>query len=113
MNVLTLDNSGLGFPVVGGLSAEDAERQQRYALEKLEKDAKLQEMCYKGFQSCILGYPTAEPKALFQAILPLLAPSASFAVFHPVLQPLAECMNELMVSSASSVYVQTTLSETS
>ena len=93
------------FHTAGQISAEDKERQQRYAMEKVEKDAKLQNVCEQGFQSCIVGYPTAEPKALFQAVLPLLAPSACFAVFFPVLQPLAECMNELIVSSKTPTHL--------
>lgn len=35
------------------------------------------------------------PSALLQRMLPLLAPSASFAVWCPFLQPLAEAMQEM------------------
>lgn len=73
------------------------EQNIKFAQERAEKDAKLQDICQKGFQSCIVGYPTAEPNAIMQAVLPLLAPSASFAIFFPSLQPLAECMDELIV----------------
>lgn len=40
------------------------------------------------------------PSALLQRVLPLLAPSASFAVWCPFLQPLADAMQEMQARHA-------------
>ncbi len=39
-----------------------------------------------------------QPTALLQSALPLLQPSAAFAVFSPTLQPLAEALQALTAS---------------
>lgn len=81
------------------LSAEDEARQAQFAREREEKEVALKAACLAGFQACIVCAPLADPGAVFEAVFPLLAPSASFAVFFHALQPLAECMNSLVVSS--------------
>lgn len=45
-----------------------------------------------GFSSMIVAAPNEPAAALVGKLLPLLAPSASFAIYHTHLQPLAECM---------------------
>jgi hypothetical protein len=79
------------------LSAADIERQAQFAREKEEKEATLKAVCRTGFQTCIISAPLADPRAVFEGVFPLLAPSASFAIFFHALQPLAECMNALVV----------------
>lgn len=56
-----------------------------------------QRACSLGFTGCVLAVPGVQPLALLQKVLPLLAPSAAFAVFSNWLQPLAECMLALQV----------------
>ena len=47
------------------------------------------------FNSCILAAPGLSPLALVRHVLPLLAPSASLAVYSPWPQPLAEALDAL------------------
>ena len=47
------------------------------------------------FSSCIVVMSTVEPKSAFFTLLPLLAPSSSFAILSPIMQSLAECMHAL------------------
>ncbi|KAG2484255.1 hypothetical protein HYH03_016900 [Edaphochlamys debaryana] len=51
-----------------------------------------------GFDSCLLANPRLHPTALLAAVWPLLAPSATFAVYSPWAQPLAETLTHLQVS---------------
>lgn len=51
-----------------------------------------------GFSSCIIALPKVHPTAALAAIWPLLAPSASFVVFSPWAQPLAEAHTHLQAS---------------
>jgi tRNA (adenine-N(1)-)-methyltransferase non-catalytic subunit len=61
------------------------------------------------FSGCILCTPTLHPTTVLKALFPLLAPSASFAVWSQHLQPLAEAMNDLRHSgSAVGLLVQET-----
>ena len=53
--------------------------------------------CRRGFSCCVLACPDVQPMALLRKALPLLAPSACFAIFSNYLQPLAECMHQLQV----------------
>ena len=64
-----------------------------------ERREKMQALCQKGFQSCMIACPSASPTSLMRAVLPLLAPSASFSVFSPSIEPLADCLEELKVDS--------------
>jgi tRNA (adenine-N(1)-)-methyltransferase non-catalytic subunit len=54
-----------------------------------------------GFTSCIIAAPKLWPAAILAQVLPLLAPSATFAVFSPWLQPLAEAMAALTASRSA------------
>lgn len=54
--------------------------------------------CSFGFDSCILASPNIDPTVLLRRVMPLLAPSASFAVFSNWMQPLADCMFKLQVT---------------
>ena len=54
--------------------------------------------CSVGFDSCILASPNVDPTVLLRRVMPLLAPSASFAVFSNWMQPLADCMFKLQVT---------------
>lgn len=51
-----------------------------------------------GFSSCIIAAPQLLPSAILDAVLPLLAPSATFVIFSPYMQPLAEALHELTIS---------------
>lgn len=51
-----------------------------------------------GFNSCIVAAPKLHPTAVMSQLLPLLAPSASFVVYSPWVQPLAECLHHLQAS---------------
>lgn len=59
---------------------------QAAATQKLLKG-----ICKTGFDCCILAAPGHHPTSLMKKLMPLLAPSASFAVFTNWQQPLAEC----------------------
>jgi tRNA (adenine58-N1)-methyltransferase non-catalytic subunit len=61
------------------------------------------------FSGCILCNTILHPKTALQALLPLLAPSASFAVWSQTLQPLADTMSELRsTGTAVNLMVQET-----
>ncbi|KAK9841476.1 hypothetical protein WJX74_006546 [Apatococcus lobatus] len=47
------------------------------------------------FTSCIIAAPAVSPGAAWHWLRPFLAPSASFAIFSPHMQPLAEFMQTL------------------
>lgn len=47
------------------------------------------------FTSCIIACQGVSPTELLTAVLPLLAPSATFALALPLVAPLAECMEAL------------------
>ncbi|KAH8938650.1 hypothetical protein BDL97_16G094800 [Sphagnum fallax] len=49
----------------------------------------------QGFSSLIIGAPYLDPWTVAQCMLPLLASSAPFVIYHPYSQPLAECMHHL------------------
>jgi tRNA (adenine-N(1)-)-methyltransferase non-catalytic subunit len=53
------------------------------------------------FTSFILNVPSINPAVALRAVLPLLVPSASFAVASATLQPLAECMHELRAAGTA------------
>jgi tRNA (adenine-N(1)-)-methyltransferase non-catalytic subunit len=53
------------------------------------------------FSSCIITMPSLEPKAALFTVLPLLAPSSTFAMLSPIMQPLAECMHALRASECA------------
>jgi len=54
---------------------------------------------HAGFTSCIIAAPSVDPISLMQEVLPLLQPSTQFVVYSQWIQPLAECLNYLMVRS--------------
>ena len=51
----------------------------------------LKAVCKTGFDCCIVAAPSNHPTGVVKKLLPLLAPSASFAIFSNWQQPLAEC----------------------
>jgi tRNA (adenine-N(1)-)-methyltransferase non-catalytic subunit len=53
------------------------------------------ELARARFTSCLLAAPKLHTTQLLDAVLPLLAPSAAFAIFSPWPQPLAEAMSAL------------------
>ena len=61
----------------------------------------LQALVRHGFGSCLIAAPALQPAAAVQRLLPFLAPSASFVVYSPFLQPLAEAMTTLQASKAA------------
>jgi tRNA (adenine-N(1)-)-methyltransferase non-catalytic subunit len=61
------------------------------------------------FSGCIICNPTLQPKTALNALLPLLAPSACFAVWSQYLDPLVDAMNTLRsTGSAVNLMVQET-----
>lgn len=54
-----------------------------------------QRWAQRGFTSLVVAALHISPSAAAQSLLPLLAPSSSFAIYHTYLQPLAECMHKL------------------
>jgi hypothetical protein len=68
----------------------------------------LQQLLQPGFTSCIIAAPKLHAAALLREVLPLLQPSASFVVYSPYLQPLAEAQAEL---SAGRLAVQLQVQE--
>ncbi|XP_024026582.1 tRNA (adenine(58)-N(1))-methyltransferase non-catalytic subunit trm6 isoform X2 [Morus notabilis] len=50
-----------------------------------------------GFSSLIVAAPDLDPWSLVKDLLPLLASSATFAIYHQFLQPLATCMHNLQL----------------
>ncbi|XP_078167655.1 eukaryotic initiation factor 3 gamma subunit family protein [Carex rostrata] len=51
-----------------------------------------------GFTSLIVAAPEMDVESLIMDLLPLLAYSAPFAIYHQYLQPLATCMHKLQAS---------------
>ncbi|KAF3323856.1 tRNA (adenine(58)-N(1))-methyltransferase non-catalytic subunit trm6 isoform X2 [Carex littledalei] len=51
-----------------------------------------------GFTSLIVAAPDMDVESLIMDLLPLLAYSAPFAIYHQYLQPLATCMHKLQAS---------------
>ena len=80
-----------------GPAHELSEEDKAYAASRKERNDKIRRLCRQGFQSCIIAAPDVQPLILMKTVLPLLAPSASFAIFFATLQPLADCMQELQV----------------
>ena len=68
----------------------------------------LRSICKTGFNCCIVAAPANHPTNVMTKIMPLLAPSASFAVFSNWQQPLAECHLALQQSKQA---VNLTLAE--
>ncbi|EFJ43222.1 hypothetical protein VOLCADRAFT_119181 [Volvox carteri f. nagariensis] len=64
----------------------------------LPRPEHLRAVLTSGFDSCLVALPRVHPTALLAAVWPLLAPSATFAVFSPWAQPLAEAMSHLQTS---------------
>lgn len=65
-------------------------RQQRDAAAAAT-EALLRSTCQTGFDCCIIAAPSNQPIGILRQLLPLLAPSACFALFSNWQQPLAEC----------------------
>lgn len=80
-------------PAGQGLLSGDSGPQMR----SLVKALACMQACSLGFSSCILASPNIDPSVLLRRVMPLLAPSASFAIFSNWLQPLADCMFKLQV----------------
>ncbi|KAL3140277.1 hypothetical protein ABBQ38_004545 [Trebouxia sp. C0009 RCD-2024] len=68
----------------------------------------LKSMCKTGFNCCIVAAPSNHPSSVMAKLMPLLAPSASFAIFSNWQQPLAECHLALQQSKQA---VNLTLAE--
>ncbi|KAL3153820.1 hypothetical protein ABBQ32_013398 [Trebouxia sp. C0010 RCD-2024] len=68
----------------------------------------LKSICKTGFDCCIVAAPSNHPSSVMAKLMPLLAPSASFAIFSNWQQPLAECHLALQQSKQA---VNLTLAE--
>ncbi|GLC34740.1 hypothetical protein PLESTB_001158300 [Pleodorina starrii] len=71
----------------------------------LPRPEHLRAVLTSGFDSCLVASPRVHPTAVLAAVWPLLAPSATFAVFSPWSQPLAEALSHLQ-SSRNAVLLQ-------
>jgi hypothetical protein len=60
-------------------------------------DSERADMVKVGFTSLLLAAPRFDYSKVMQMVLPLLCPSASFALFSPSLQPLTECFQALQL----------------
>ncbi|EFN52089.1 hypothetical protein CHLNCDRAFT_139358 [Chlorella variabilis] len=78
-------------------AAEQAKNKQQHGEQQPPAGAAQlqQQQLQPPFNSCILAATNLSPLALVRHVLPLLAPSASLAVFCPWQQPLAEAMDAL------------------
>ena len=65
-------------------------REQREAAAEATQEL-LKGICKSGFDCCIVAAPGHHPVSVMTKLMPLLAPSASFAIFSNWQQPLAEC----------------------
>ena len=74
---------------------EKQEQARRMRLQREAAAAATQELlncvCKTGFDCCIVAAPSSHPTSVMTKLMPLLAPSASFAVFSNWPQLLAEC----------------------
>lgn len=64
----------------------------------LAGDEDIETMARQGFTSLVVVAPKLEPTALLTALLQLLNPSASVAVYASSLPPLAECFQKLQAT---------------
>lgn len=60
-------------------------------------------LTHPGFTSCIIAAPKTDPAALLDQIWPLLAPSASFALFSTWIQPLVAAHAHLQARKQSAL----------
>ncbi|QDZ18556.1 non-catalytic subunit Trm6 of tRNA (Adenine(58)-N(1))-methyltransferase [Chloropicon primus] len=76
----------------GDNAADGGEHQKRkfYFPRKASRE-QMVELVRSGFSSLILAAPSYSPESLIDKLACILAPSASFAIFSPWLQPLADC----------------------
>eukprot|EP00897_Mesotaenium_endlicherianum_P004009 jgi/Mesen1/3636/ME000020S03167 len=79
----------------GGKRGQDKKAGRAASLEDCQHWAR------HGFTSLVVAAPGLNTQALLTAVLPLLAPSAPFAIFHNYAQPLAEAMMALQKSRAA------------
>lgn len=54
-----------------------------------------------GFSSCIIAAPKTHPTAALAAMWPLLSPSATWVVYSPWIQPLAEAFVQLQAAKCA------------
>ncbi|KAJ3706202.1 hypothetical protein LUZ61_009907 [Rhynchospora tenuis] len=85
-----LDSRDNGDDTLTGLKAVKPGRKASPEIVKSWKD--------NGFTSLIVAAPEMDVESLIMDLLPLLAYSAPFAIYHQYLQPLATCMHKLQAS---------------
>ena len=78
-----------------GAPADAAQQTQAEAQAPLAGSQQPPSALQAPFNCCILACTTVSPLALVRHVLPLLAPSASLAVYSPWPQPLAEALEAL------------------
>ncbi|DBA99317.1 TPA: hypothetical protein ACH3X3_011924 [Trebouxia sp. C0006] len=81
-----------------GVAEAPIDRREQVRRMKEQREAQsaatqklLKAVCKTGFDCCIVAAPSNHPTGVVKKLLPLLAPSASFAIFSNWQQPLAEC----------------------
>ena len=101
--------------VVAGAQPVLTEKQEKVRRMREQREAAaaasqklLRSICKTGFRCCIVAAPTNHPTSVMNKLMPLLAPSASFAIFSNWQQPLAECHMALQQSKQA---VNLTLAE--
>lgn len=107
--------SHIESPSATGAQEILTEKQQEMRRMREEREAVaaatqklLKSMCKTGFNCCIVAAPSNHPSSVMAKLMPLLAPSASFAIFSNWQQPLAECHLALQQSKQA---VNLTLAE--
>lgn len=105
----------LKVPLVAGAQPVLTEKQEQVKRMREQREAaaaatqKLhRSICKTGFNCCIVAAPANHPSSVMNKLMPLLAPSASFAIFSNWQQPLAECYLALQQSKQA---VNLTLAE--
>lgn len=88
-----------GISELGAENTEPAVQEVRKAPKAGEKAQKEMIDSWKenGFSSLIIAAPELDTWTLVRDLLPLLAHSAPFAIYHQYLQPLATCMHNLQL----------------
>lgn len=102
-------------PLIAGAQPVLTEKQEQMKRMREQRESAaaatqklLRSTCKTGFSCCIVAAPANHPTSVMNKLMPLLAPSASFAIFSNWQQPLAECHLALQQSKQA---VNLTLAE--
>lgn len=104
-----LDAGGGAGEALGQSRGEPVRRRVHFPKRGSPDDALVGAMVASGFDSVVLVAPSVPVTPLVRSVLPLMAPSASFVVYSPYLQPLFDCRMALQRDKRA---VQLSLTET-